>query len=68
MELVNKSSKEIFEKMEIARKEIDLDEFKPEIDDNLKKFKEGSLEEIAKNYVKIEEFKLQYPKSKNIKV
>ena len=54
--------------MEITRKEIDLDEFKPEIDDNLKKFKEGSLEEIAKNYVKIEEFKLQYPKSKNIKV
>ena len=54
--------------MEITRKEIDLDEFKPEIDNNLKKFKEGSLEEIAKNYVKIEEFKLQYPKSKNIKV
>ena len=54
--------------MEITRKEIDLDKFKPEIDDNLKKFKEGSLEEIAKNYVKIEEFKLQYPKSKNIKV
>ena len=33
--------------MEITREEIDLDMFKPEIDDNLKKFMPGSLELIA---------------------